>query len=337
MTVTDRPVPTDLDQEIDVAAASDPTVFDAVVARLSRQSVEKHYDAYADIPWDHPDYAIEPDDPRWELPADDALGATQWYRDQPQPVRARIGLYRVVSAMKIGLQFENILKRGLLEHAFMLDNRDPTFRYAYHEVIEEAHHGMMFQEFVNRAPFDLPGMPWDMRVGSGFIVKLGHRFPQLFFMFVLGGEDPIDHVQRKELRGDRDLHPLLEVIMRHHVTEEARHLSFARQYLKRDVPGLSWARRQVLSLATPVILGVMAQMMMQVPSDLVCLFDIPDEVVREAYRDNPDHARATIESLRKVRRLARELRLVTPLSKRLWQRLGIWDDDESSDQLAASS
>ena len=95
---------------------------------------------------------------------------------------------------------------------------------------------MMFQEFVNRAPFDLPGLPWDMRLGSGFIVKLGHRFPQLFFMFVLGGEDPIDHVQRQELRGDRDLHPLLEIIMRHHVTEEARHLSFARQYLKRDVP-----------------------------------------------------------------------------------------------------
>ena len=190
---------------------------------------------------------------------------------------------------------------------------------------------MMFQEFVNRAPFDLPGLPWDMRLGSDFIVKLGHRFPQLFFMFVLGGEDPIDHVQRQELRGDRDLHPLLEIIMRHHVTEEARHLSFARQYLKRDVPQLGWVRRQVLSLATPVILGVMAQMMMQVPSDLVRTFAIPDEVVREAYRDNPDHARATVESLRKVRRLARELGLVTPVSKRLWQRLGIWDDDAGTD------
>ena len=120
MTITERPVPgdLDLDQEVEVAATPDPTAFAALVARLSRQSVDKHYDAYADIPWDDPAYAIDPDDPRWELPVDDALGATQWYRDQPQPVRARIGLYRVVSAMKIGLQFENILKRGLLEHAF---------------------------------------------------------------------------------------------------------------------------------------------------------------------------------------------------------------------------
>ncbi len=302
--------------------------FERLVARLSRQSVDKHYDAYADIAWDDPAYAIDPDDPRWELSDTDPLGATAWYRSQPPTVRARIGLYRVASAMKIGLQFENILKRGLLEHAFVLDNRDPTFRYAYHEVIEEAHHGMMFQEFVNRAPFDLPGLPWIMRLGSDRIVKLGRRFPQLFFMFVLGGEDPIDHVQREALRGGEDLHPLLEVIMRHHVTEEARHLSFARNYLKREVPTLGWWRRQALAVATPVILGTMAQLMMRAPGDLVAAFEIPDEVVREAYGDNPEHARETVVSLRKVRRLSRQLGIVNPVSKVLWRRLGIWSDDD---------
>jgi hypothetical protein len=327
---------TDLDQELTAPAGADTgdqadtagtDAFVALVARLSRQSVDKHYDAYADIAWDDPAYAIDPDDPRWELSADDALGATAWYRAQPPAVRSRIGLYRYASAMKIGLQFENILKRGLLEHAFVLDNRDPTFRYAYHEVIEEAQHGLMFQEFVNRAPFDLPGLPWIMRMGSDRIVKLGRRFPQLFFMFVLGGEDPIDHVQREALHSGGDLHPLLEVIMRHHVTEEARHLSFARHYLKQEVPGLSWARRQVLAVATPLILGTMAQLMMQAPGDLVATFAIPDEVVAEAYRDNPDHARETVVSLRKVRRLSRQLGIVNPVSVRLWQRLGIWDED----------
>ena len=51
--------------------------------RLSRQSVEKHFDAYADIPWDDPAYAIDPDDPRFELGPDDPLGGTAWYRGQP--------------------------------------------------------------------------------------------------------------------------------------------------------------------------------------------------------------------------------------------------------------
>jgi hypothetical protein len=320
-----------VDDEVDVdlraAGVSDGDAFERLVQRLSRQSVEKHYDAYADIPWDDAAYAIDPDDPRFELNEDDPLGGTAWYRSQEAGVRSRIGLYRYVSAMKIGLQFENILKRGLLEHAFALDNNDPTFRYAYHEVIEEAHHGMMFQEFVNRSGFDVPGLPWMMRFGADRIVKLGKHFPQLFFIFVLGGEDPIDHVQRETLRSGHDQHPLLEIIIRHHVTEEARHLSFARHYLKQEVPQLGWARAQVLTIATPIILGTMAQLMMQVPGDLIQRFDIPDYVVREAYTDNPGHRTETVVALGKIRRLARGLDLITPVSKLLWRRLGIWSDD----------
>jgi P-aminobenzoate N-oxygenase AurF len=334
MTVTD-PNASELAQEltdpgVDGRRGQDDATFVRLVERLSRQSVDKHYDAYADIPWDDPAFVIDPDDPRWELDKWDGLGATLWYQNQPPGIRSRIGLYRIASAMKVGLQFENILKRGLLEHAFTLDNRDPTFRYAYHEVIEEAQHGMMFQEFVNRTPYDMGGLAWIERFASDRIVKLGRWFPQLFFMFVLGGEDPIDHVQRQALSHAENLHPLTETIMRHHVTEEARHLSFARHYLKREVPQLSWMRRQALAVTTPLILGTMAQLMMQAPGDLIATFAIPHEVVREAYRDSPDHARATVESLRKVRRLSREIGIINPVSKRLWQTLGIWDDDEKS-------
>src|SRR4030095_7324419 len=66
--------------------------FPALVARLSRQSVVKHFDAYADIAWDSEEFRIDPTDPRWELTEDDVLGATAWYRSQPQPRRAQIGL-----------------------------------------------------------------------------------------------------------------------------------------------------------------------------------------------------------------------------------------------------
>src|SRR5213078_2166833 len=93
-------------------------------------------------------------------------------------------------------------------------------------------HSLMFQEFVNRSGLNPPGMPKLMQFGSRGVVKMGRRFPELFFLFVLGGEDPIDYVQRRELRSGQELHPLLERIMRIHVTEEARHLSFARHYLK---------------------------------------------------------------------------------------------------------
>lgn len=316
-----------LEEELTVGNRMAADKFEELVARLSEQSIVKHYDAYGDIPWDDPAYAIDPDDPRWELSSEDALGATEWYRSQPPGTRSRIGLYRYASAMKLGLQFENILKRGLLEYTFSLPNGDPTFRYAYHELIEEAQHGLMFQEFVNRSGFDPPGLgPWE-RMSARRIVKLGSRFPELFFVFVLGGEDPIDHLQRETLRSGRDLPPLFETIMRHHVTEEARHLSFARHYLKLRVPQLPAWRRARLSVAAPVILGVMSQLMMQAPRSLVRQFDVPADVVRAAYRDNPAHRQKTKDAVRKVRRLAREIGLVNPVSRRIWMALSIWDDD----------
>src|SRR4051812_15209981 len=91
--------------------------FERLLERLNRQSVTpgKHFDAYVDVRWDDPVYTIDSSDPRWELGEDHPLGATDWYRGLPQPVRARIGLQGIAANMKVGLQFESILKRGLLE------------------------------------------------------------------------------------------------------------------------------------------------------------------------------------------------------------------------------
>jgi hypothetical protein len=269
---------------------------------------------------------IDPADRRWVLSGDDPLGATAWYQEQPADVQARIGLHLIVTKMKTGLEFESVLKRGLLEYAATLPNHDPEFRYAYHEVIEEAQHSLMFQEFVNRSGLDARGMPADMRVVTREIVKLGRRFPPLFFLFVLGGEDPIDYVQRDALRGDAELHPLLERIMRIHVTEEARHLSFARHFLKRRVPQLRWDQREVLAIGTPLILGGMAQLMLEPSRQVVRTYQIPKAVIHEAYRENPDAAAFVRASLGKVRTLAVELGIVTPVAKLLWKAFGIWED-----------
>src|SRR5262249_51087421 len=139
----------------------------------------------------------------------------------------------------------------------------PEFRYAYHEVIEEGQHSLMFQEFVNRTGLRVHGLsPW-MVASARRVVTLGRRFPELFFLFVLGAVAPVDYVQREIIKTDRNVHPLLKRIIQIHVTEEARHLCFARFYLKENVKHLGPLRRLRLAIGAPIILGNMAKIMMQ--------------------------------------------------------------------------
>jgi len=308
-----------------VTAADDFTVM---VGRLNKLSVERHFDAYADIDWDDSRFALDPADPRFELAAIDPLRHTGWYAAQPAADRARLGCYRWAACMKTGWHFENLLQRGLLRHAFELPNGAPEFRYLHHEIIEESQHTLMFQEFVNRSGLPVRGMPFMLRkLAEFFVVPLARVFPTLFFLFVLGGEDPVDHLQRRVLADpDTTLHPLVERIMRIHTTEEARHLSFARHYLHRTVPELGFLRRLHLALLAPVVLGVMARLMLLPSGDLVRHCGVPADVARAASR-SAGSRQLLKDSVAKTRRLFRELGLVTPLSKPLWKAAGLWDRD----------
>jgi hypothetical protein len=324
-TNTDGAARADLDEELAVGRDA----FVGLLSRLNDQSVRpgKHFDAYVDVPWD--EHPIDPADPRWELGEMDPLGGTTWYRSQPQEVRAAIGLHLVASKMQVGYFFEGVLKRGLLEHAATLPAGSAELRYVYHEVIEEAQHSLMFQEFAGRAGYGtVPDVPRRARAGARRVVALARLFPELFFIFVLGGEDPIDHMQRETLRNkDKELHPLLERIMRIHVTEEARHLSFARHWLKRNVPHLDPVRRLVLSIGAPLILGEMGELMMRPSTAIVRTYGIPDDALRQAYDDNPEWQESAAVAMRKVRVLCRDLGLMNPLSVRLWKAKRIWADD----------
>jgi hypothetical protein len=293
------------------------------IERLSHQSVVKHFDAYADIAWDDPAFALDPEDPRLELTADDPLGATAWYQSQPQPIRARLGLHMIATFMRIGYGFESILNRGLLEFAYRLPLDAPEFRYAYHEVIEESHHSLMFHEFVQRTKLDVRA-PKILDVSQFQIIRFARRFPELFFMFVLSGEDPIDWVQRTQLHNGRVLHPLIERVSRIHITEEARHMAFARHYLRRHVPRLNPAKRLLMRTRTPVVLKIASTFMMKPLPHVARQYEIPAAVMREAYGPGTRHRRMVLEALRKPRELCWDLGILNDSWTPWWKALGIW-------------
>jgi hypothetical protein len=300
--------------------------FTVMVGRLNKLSVERHFDAYADVDWDDPAFALDPADARFELPTIDPLRDTDWYAGLSPAERAGVGCYRWAACMKTGWHFENLLQRGLLRHAMELPNGVPEFRYLHHEIIEESQHTLMFQEFVNRSGLPVRGMPWGLRkLAEWFVVPLARVFPTLFFLFVLGGEDPVDHLQRRVLSdNERKLHPLVDRIMRIHTTEEARHLSFARHYMHRTVPELGFVRRLHLAVIAPLVLGIMARLMLLPSGDLVRHCRVPRDVVRGANR-SPESRQLLKDSVAKTRKLFVELGLITPFTKTLWKAVGLWD------------
>jgi hypothetical protein len=298
--------------------------YEALLARLARQSVVKHFDAYADIAWDAPEHVIAHTDPRWELAAEHPLGRTAWYRGLPQPIRARLGLHLIASQLKLGVEFERVLKQGLLGFAATLPHDAPELRYVYHEVIEEAHHSLMFRELLVRIGLEVPGLGWLDRMGSRRVARLGRTFPELFFLFVLGGEEPIDHAQRETLLSARDVHPLMQRVMRIHVTEEARHICFAREYLRHRVPRLTAGRRASLAIQAPLLLAEMVRQMMHPSAHVVRTYALPRAVVAEAYTACPEHRAFVMDSVAGVRELCDDLGLVTPWMRPLWRRLGLW-------------
>ena len=296
--------------------------YDRLVLKLGEASVKKHFDAYADVDWDHPDHRIEHDDPRFELDDDEPLGGTEWYRSLPQASRARIGLHMVASRMHTGIDFEGILSRGLLEFASMRPCGSPELRYAYHEVIEEGQHSLMFQELVHRAGMKTDGLNAFERWASRAVPRLGRTFPEYFFVHVLAGEAPVDQLQRRILDRKRAVHPLLRRIMQIHVTEEARHICFAEQFLDRHVPCLGAIKTARLAIGVPFVVHGTVLTMMRTPRDVVRAHAIPRAVVREAER-SARHAAQVEEGVAPIRARMARLGVLDARTAPLWRWLGL--------------
>ncbi|GAA1932448.1 AurF N-oxygenase family protein [Nocardioides marmoribigeumensis] len=297
--------------------------YEETLRTLSEASVHQHFDAFKDIDWDHPDFAIRRDDPRWVLPEADVLGRHPWYKALPLERQIEIGIYRQANICKVGLQFEQILIAGLMQHAFHLPNGSPEFRYSTHEATEECHHTQMFQEFVNRSGVDAPGGPRWFRAVAPFLPLVARPLKAAFFAGILAGEEPIDHVQKTVLRGGGEMHPLIRRIMQIHVAEEARHIGFAHMYLEQVVPRMNRAQKLGLSVAYPVVMRVLCDAILVPHKQMVEDMGIPQHVVDELWWDSEESQEMLRDLFGDVRTLAHELGLMNPVSRRVWRAMRI--------------
>jgi hypothetical protein len=180
---------------------------------------------------------------------------------------------------------------------------------------------MMFQEMVNRVGADVPGMPRKLRWLSPFVPLVAGPLPVAFFIGVLAGEEPIDHTQKNVLREGKSLHPIMERVMAIHVAEEARHISFAHEFLRKRLPHLTKWQRFWVSLYFPLTMRTLCQAIVVPPKAFWQEFDIPRAVKKELFFRSPDSRKWLRDMFADVRMLAYDTGLMESRVARLMWRI----------------
>ncbi len=304
------------------------------VERRSRASARKYNNPFPNevveaIDWNSPEYAIMPDDPRWILPETFDLGAHEWYQTLPDNERIRIGMYRYAQVARVGSEFEEALISGIAIRNMWLPSDSVEKRYSTHEAEEEQRHILMFDEFVRRTGTNPKGAPDWFRKVSYMVGPVAKLAPVAFWAVVLAGEEPIDRTQRSLLdyaKKGGEIHPLIHRVMKVHVEEEARHISFADDFLREHADRMTPRQRRVMAKSMPFILRLAADVMLKPSKEAQADMDIPEWVAEETWFES-EHGNETLQNLfvKTVPRLD-DLNLIdttSKIGKIGWRRSGI--------------
>jgi hypothetical protein len=201
---------------------------DRTAERLLRSSAARSYDPELEINWSAPlvdglGYMLEE---RCSI-----YGTLLWRSLSPEQ-RLELGKHEAASVATVGLWLEFLLMRTLSKLVYESDPTTRRIQYALTEIADECRHSTMFARMVERI-----GVP---NYGpKRHVHRLGRLLPYLAYgpaMWgaVLIGEEVIDRFQR-EMVDDERIQPLMRMVNRIHIVEEARHIGFARAELTRAV------------------------------------------------------------------------------------------------------
>ena len=135
----------------------------------------------------------------------------------------------------------------------------------------------------------------------------------------LVGEEIFDSLQRQIL-DDPDLQPIVRRLMRIHVTEEARHIQFARDGLRKESPTMPWYRKVFVANLHGVG-GPFYRMLFTLPIQYNRT-GLDGAAMRRAARANPHFRQKCRESFAPLGTFFEEVGLMGRLSRRMWRRAG---------------
>ena len=197
--------------------------------RLLKGSVKKSYEPIVDIDWDAP---LDPE--KFYLPPRlVSLYATPMWDEMTREQQIDLSRQELVNTLSAGIWFENMLNQSLLR---TLMHEDPTSRSTHYKLTElgdETRHMIMFGRAIERIGAK-PVRPRRLQRMLINAMPLVFQRGSMLWVAALLGEEIFDSLQR-QMMDDPELQPMIQRLMRIHVTEEARHIQFARDGARKRV------------------------------------------------------------------------------------------------------
>ncbi len=196
--------------------------------RLSDASVRKVWDVYSEFDWpERLEVGTE-----WFMPPElISIHGTEVYERLSETEQMRLSFHEVVNFFSFVLYGERPLISGLMNRMYRKNTQGAITEYLHHFIDEENKHMIMFGMFCNRYagkiyPEKKIVLPREYAKGEEEIS---------FFCKVLIVEELGDYYNLKMMSDDA-INPLVARINKVHHVDEARHLSFGREYLRELVP-----------------------------------------------------------------------------------------------------
>lgn len=266
------------------ATMPDPVSGRRPVERLLKSAARQSYDPEVDLDWSAPEvpglWGMQPE--RMSL-----YGTDLWDRLSEEQ-RIELSKHEVASIASVGLWFEILLMQVLLKDVYRSDPTDARTHFLLTEIADECRHSTMFGRAIAHHGVPAYGPRPEVR-------RLAKVFPPIArgasaYASILIGEEPVDRWQREQMHDER-IQPMIRMVSRIHVLEEARHVSFARDELEKCVARMGRTERLYHQTVTAQSAYVMMRSL--VHPDVYAAVGIDPREGRRAALGNP-HYRATI-------------------------------------------
>jgi P-aminobenzoate N-oxygenase AurF len=279
--------------------------------RLLRSTAARSYDPDLDIDWSAP-----PEPGKIYLPEHRSTlyGTPLWDRLTPDQ-RRELGKHEAASVAGFGIWLEAILMRLLAKLAYDEDPATRHVQYALAEMAEECRHSTMFARLIEwmGVPYYRP--PRHVHALGRLLTSTAHG-PAMWGAILIG-EEVTDRYQR-EMVADDSMQPVVQMVNRIHILEEARHIGFARGELTRSVARLPLYDLPMQRLVLGRVAFIVSRNLIS-PEVYRSVGLDPAEAHRVALA-NPAHHETIRFGGEKIVAFLREAGMIGPPATRLWRK-----------------